>query len=313
MHACLKVLGALLVAVAATNVVPAALGSSNHRAAAAQSGCGCSGSSPQCVVTGPGSWSGQLECGWEQYGELTRYDGEPQQCAEQNRADVAALSYTGTVQWVLISEHINEVVREGLGADSGLAYNLVCMPDPRYAAEGVEIAPTIYETRVFDAITPETLALLALDSFFERLAAPHAVLNPGPVTLVNLDTWLSVDNIPPGEHTSPTISVPGPPGGPRIEVYATAEASSVEWNMGDGSAPFTCPIHEEAEPPVCNTYRYQQSTAGEPNETFYGTASVVWMGRYFVNGVEQPTVLSIPQEGAFEIQVAEAQAINTTD
>ncbi|MGH9214438.1 MAG: hypothetical protein ACRD2C_27785 [Acidimicrobiales bacterium] len=313
MHAHMRGLAAgvvaLLVAAASVGVLPG-VGPQSRPAAAAPSDCGCSGP-VECVTAGPGSIDGLLECAGEQYAELTRYDREPQTCAEPNRADPGVLAYTGTVQWVLISEHVNAVVREGLGADSGLAYNLVCVPDPHYAAEGAEIAPSIYEVRVFDAITPETLAWLAMDQFFLGLPAPDVETNPQPVTLVNFDTWLGVANIAPGPRTSPTISVPGPQGGSRIEVYAVAEATSIEWDMGDGSPPFTCPLHEQVHPPVCNTYRYQRSTAGEPAETFYGTASIVWLGRYFVNGVMQPDELPVPQETAFEVQVAEAQALNT--
>jgi hypothetical protein len=303
MHVWMRSLLAGLVALAAVVVVPAA----STPAGAQGSNCGCV--TIQCVMARSAGLEGNLECAWDQYNELNRYDREPEICSEQNRADPGRLSYTGTVRWVLIATDINAAVRDRLGADSGLAYNRVCVPDAGYQED---IAPTIYETRVFEDITPETLAMLAMDQFFLGLDAPDPSLTPEPVTLVNVDTWLSVDNIPVGELTSPTISVPGPPGGGPITVYAVAEATHARWEMGDGSEPFTCPIHEAAEPPVCNTYSYERSSAGEPQETYRGTVSIVWIGRYFVNGVEQPDELPVPQQASFEIQVAEAQALNTS-
>ena len=119
---------------------------------------------------------------------------------------------------------------------------------------------------------------------------------------MNLDTWLSVDNIPAGTLTSPPITVPG------ITVIVQATAGGVEWTMGDGTAPFTCAGVGAEGVRSCWHY-YRRSSAGQAGGQFHGNARIVWLGTYTINGAPAGVEIPVPRDAPFAIQVAEGQAV----
>jgi hypothetical protein len=232
-----------------------------------------------------------------QVNELNRYSSQPEACTDVD--DASGLDdKTGFLRWrsPILSQ---ESWLDAYNATSGVAYRLEC-----WSPESGEYGRLI-DVRIFPDINAENLARLAMDEFLLGLPAPEPVLNPAGTTLVNLQTYLRVDNIPAGRLTSPAITVPG------ITVVVTAEAGGVEWRMGDGSAPFTCSgvgTDGVSAAPTCWHF-YRRSSAGQADGQFHGTARIVWVGTYTINGVAANEEFPVPREAGFEIQVAEAQAV----
>lgn len=252
-----------------------------------------------------------------QVNELNRYESQPVPCNDEEpglagsirdaHAGNGVVDVQGFRRWRLVGG--DQAVWHAVnGTNTGMYYALECfgpnMPD---AGEGYEDVGYLYEIQLFPDINPENLARLALDRFFLGLPAPEPRLNPEGTTLVNLETYLWVDNIPaqgltPPGLSSEVISVPG------ISVQGFALASGVEWNMGDGTPPFVCEGTVRTEPPTCD-HEYVESSAGQPDDAFHGTATIVWLGTYTVNGTLADAEFDIPLETSFEIEVAESQAV----
>jgi hypothetical protein len=254
---------------------------------------------------------------WSQVNELNRYARQPVPCNDEEpelagsirdpNAGNGRVDVQGFRRWRLVGG--DQAVWHAVnGTSTGMYYALECygpnMPD---AGEGYEDVGYLYEIRLFPDINPENLARLALDQFFLGLPAPEPRLNPEGTTLVNLETYLWVDNIreqgltPPGLR-SEVISVPG------IRVQGFALATGVEWDMGDGTLPFVCEGTVRTEPPSC-AHQYIRSSAEQPDDVFRGTATIVWLGTYTVNGTLADDEFEIPLETSFEIEVAESQAV----
>jgi hypothetical protein len=228
-----------------------------------------------------------------QVNELNRYVSSPTPCTDID--DAAGMEdRQGVLRWrsPILSQ---ESWLNALDATSGVAYRLEC-----WGPESGEYGRLI-DVRVFPDINAENLARLAMDEFLLGLPAPEPHLNPSGTTLVNLDTWLSVDNIPQGTLTSPPVTVPG------ITVIVRATASGVEWRMGDGTAPFICSGtgHDSG---TCS-HAYRRSSASQPGGQYHGVASVVWTGTYTINGVSGGAEIPVPRASDFSIQVAEGQAV----
>ena len=228
-----------------------------------------------------------------QVNELNRYVSQPTPCTDIS--DSAGFEdREGVLRWrsPILSQ---ESWLNALDATSGVAYRLEC-----WAPESGDYGRLI-DVVVFPDISAENLARLAMDEFLLGLPAPEPHLNPEGTTLVNLDTWLSVDNIPQGQLTSPPVTVPG------ITVIVTATASGVEWRMGDDTAPFICDGtgHDNG---ICS-HAYRESSADQPGGQYHGVASVVWTGTYTINGQPGGVEIPVPRASDFSIQVAEGQAV----
>lgn len=161
----------------------------------------------------------------------------------------------------------------------------------------------------FDQINPEGLAQLAVDQFVRELDAPEPQFSPSDMTLVRFDTWMWVENLESQQQDFPRIEVPGQ----WVETSASFE--EVEWEMGDGSAPVRCPLATDADSAQQNgcTHKYERSSAGEPNDEFHGTVSVVWEVTYTGMFIGQPVgdTLEVLLDNEFTLAVAESQAIVT--
>jgi hypothetical protein len=226
-----------------------------------------------------------------QVNELNRYESQPTPCTERDE-DGPNPEVTGFLRWRLARVAQDQWL-DALNADSGIVYRLEC-----WAPEAGEFGGYV-DVRLFPDINAENLARLAMDEFLLGLPAPEPHLNPAVTTLVNIDTWLTVDNIPAGSITAPPISVPG------ITVVMTATAGGVLWTMGDGGER-QCP--GIATGSQCS-YTYTRSSAGQAGGQFHGNARVVWLGTYTVNGAQADAEFPVARQSDFSIAVAEGQAV----
>lgn len=320
MHAMRKLMLVAVVAGAATLVA----------APSATAGDGAGGPADGGVTPQPDGYLGRVR---SQVNELNRYVSNPQPCywgpaTEPNPYGVIEGSTFG-------DGHLPEPLAPGYH-NGYWRYRLlreVGPDDPSVWAEGMQYVRECYwgqsidtveedgpwqegwqGVTIFDAVNPENLARLALDQFFLGLPAPRPTFSPASPTMVNFDTWLWVggdaDDIPTGEISSEVISVPGldSPG-----VQAFARVGEVRWDMGDGSR--TCPVTRSADDAQALDciYEYDRSSADQPDNVYQGSATLVWEGRYTINGAPGPALPNIERETPFELAVEEAQALNTDD
>jgi len=265
---------------------------------------GCNGG-PRCgsVEGTPDGLLGRVQA---QVDELNHYSSHPEPCSDEDprvyggRFDEnTTVDYPGTLRWVptLAGDDFWKAVT---GDHGGTYFRLECWSPAWQALQGYggEV-----EIREFPDINAANLARLALsDDFFLGLPAPEPHFNPAAPTLAQQETYLWVGNIPQGRVASPVISVPG------VRVQAFAEASDVDWDMGNGEH---VPCNgNAANDPGCS-YAYPDGSANEAGGVYHGSATIVWTGTYEVNGNPAPTTIPIPRETPFEIGVAENAAVVT--
>ncbi|MBB4966861.1 hypothetical protein [Saccharothrix violaceirubra] len=155
--------------------------------------------------------------------------------------------------------------------------------------------------------SPESLAHAAYD----RLQPPTPVIVASPPgdQLVNLPTWLWIDQWKP---VSASASTPG------ASVAATATPTSVTWTTGDGSTvtcvgpgtPYTVGIDPMSTSPDCG-HVYRRSSASMPGQTFPVTATVHWTVTWSGAG-QDGTFPDMTTTGSAGFRVAESQALNTS-
>ncbi|HEU0089855.1 MAG TPA: hypothetical protein VFQ77_19770 [Pseudonocardiaceae bacterium] len=157
-------------------------------------------------------------------------------------------------------------------------------------------------------VSPAALAAAAYAQL--RVPSPAIRSNPAGRQLVNLPTWLWIDESSWGPRST-TVSVPG------VSVTATATPTRVVWSMGDGTevtctsagTPFPAGTDPAASSPDCgHTYRF--SSLGRPGDAFPVVATVFWSVRW--SGAGQSGVfdgLTTTSEAAFT--VVESQSVNT--
>lgn len=242
--------------------------------------------------------------------ELNSYEAHPVPCHGVDEDNDPGGEFEGHWRWRitrLTNESWHDV--ENTDPQSGTYYRRECWAPA--AGEFGELDEVV----LFANITPQNLAQLAMDDFFLGLPPPEARFNPSGPTLVGFDTWLWLERIPENSVEDPVesevISVPG------IEVQAFAWSSAVHWDMGDGSV-VDCPDagvpYVAGGPPDQTTtcsYPYQRSSAGQPEGGYQGAVSIVWTGRYTVNGDLADGEIPIHRSTPFTLAVEEAQALNT--
>jgi hypothetical protein len=168
-------------------------------------------------------------------------------------------------------------------------------------------------------VDPHALALEALKSL--RLPAPTGHFYPAGTAVVNLATWLWIDN-----DIWQSQSVTATAGAVSASVVATPV--SVTWSMGDGGA-VTCagpglpPAAIEAQggsDPACS-YTYLESSAGQPSSdgnpddgAFSVQATVAWMVSWSAQGAAGGGSLpSLFTSTAYRLRVEQIESINTED
>jgi hypothetical protein len=131
------------------------------------------------------------------------------------------------------------------------------------------------------AVDPAVLAQQAENSM--RLPSPQIETNPNTQAIVNLPTWLWLD-----QGTWSPESVSASVG--TVTATATATPEQVQWTMGDGGSvacngpgtPYQPSVPAESQATNCS-YTYSRSSAGEPSATgdpndagFAVTATITW-------------------------------------
>lgn len=161
----------------------------------------------------------------------------------------------------------------------------------------------------YPEMTPEELALQAVQQVQRQLPAPRVGVNPPGPQVVRVPTWLWVepDSWVP---VAATASVPG------VSATVTATPQRVAWAMGDGQTvrcdgpgqPFT--PAQAGQQPVCG-HTYQQSSARQPGGAYPATATVTydvaWAAVGAPGGGPLPPITNTTE---LALQVTEVQALN---
>jgi hypothetical protein len=163
---------------------------------------------------------------------------------------------------------------------------------------------------------PPDPAVLAQQAW-DKLQIPSPVVRtsppPGQDAFVNLPTWLWVD-----QQSFAPVSADAAAG--PVTVTATARATRVVWDMGDGATvtcngpgtPYVPGVFDPKAPsPDCG-HTYTRSSDGRPGERFRITVTVTWTAAYSVAGASGGgTLPDLSASSATELRVAEFQALNT--
>jgi len=133
---------------------------------------------------------------------------------------------------------------------------------------------------------------------------------PGLDQLVNLPTWMWIDNWAP---------VVGTASSPALTVTVTARPRNVYWRMGDGTADVVCgggtpwnpSLREEQQRSDC-THTYKRSSAHESGLRFTATASMTWEVTWTASNGESGSLGPAVRNQGFQMRVAEGQAVITS-
>jgi hypothetical protein len=193
------------------------------------------------------------------------------------------------------------------GLQPGDYYGLVC-----YDGSGREV---LNELRRYDPsapaaplVDPEVLAQEAMQDL--ALPLPGVQTSPPPERdqLVNLPTWLGVEDWSP---RSATASVPG------VSSTVTATPTRVVWDMGNGDQvvcrgpgkPYDLSLKEHQQSSDC-TYTYRASSAGQPGQRYQASATMTWSVSWTATGVPGGGDLGeVSRTTTFSMRVAEGQAL----
>jgi hypothetical protein len=201
--------------------------------------------------------------------------------------------------------------RTALGDDGGLQrgdyYGLVC-----YDRNGREVLNELrrYEPSAPAAplVDPEVLAQEAKQDLALPLPGVQTSPPPDRDQLVNLPTWLSVEDWSP---RSATASVPG------VSSTVTATPTRVVWDMGNGDQvvcrgpgkPYDLSLKEHQQSSDC-TYTYRASSAGQPGQRYQASATMTWSVSWTASGVPGGGDLGeASRTTTFPMRVAEGQAL----
>jgi hypothetical protein len=145
------------------------------------------------------------------------------------------------------------------------------------------------------------------------LPLPGVQMSPPPEIdqLVNLPTWLWVDNWAPVSVTAALPDV-------GASVTVTATPTRVVWDMGNGdqvicAGPGTpyIPGSGYQPSPDCG-YTYRRSSAGQPDLRYQVSATMTWAASWAASGVAGGGPLGdVSTTTTFGVRVAEIQTINT--
>lgn len=161
------------------------------------------------------------------------------------------------------------------------------------------------------AAQPVDIAREALD--YLALPAPTIATSPPADfdSVVNVPVFLSVDSAN-WEPKSVTTGVPG------VSVEVRAVPQRVEWDMGTGElvvcggpgTPYDFSRPEADQVADC-TYTYRRTSAGQPNERFAVTATVVWRASWTVVGAPGGGDLGeVRRSSSTSLRVAQVQTVN---
>lgn len=160
------------------------------------------------------------------------------------------------------------------------------------------------------AITPADLAVRAVEMLELHGPAIGIAPPPGTTGLVGVPVWLWTEVTPAtwGPATA-TASVPG------LSVTATAQATRIVWDMGDGTT-VTCRNPGTAydrsfggvQSPTCG-HVYTTTSAGHPGDAFAVTATTTWDVSWTGGGASG--VITVTRESATSVRIGELQVLIT--
>jgi hypothetical protein len=204
-----------------------------------------------------------------------------------------------------VSHAADSLAEEGWGqrrgSEPGAWYRRICVD-----ADGRSSGTIVW---VATGVDPTALAEQALDR--ANVPLPDVRFNPSPPQdlVVNLETWLWLDNFAPVEASASA----GP-----VTVTVTAAPSSVRWSMGNGDE-IVCPTGGTAYDPNRSpdaqhtdcSYTYRRSSASAPDGRFTVTATVTWDVTWTATGIAAGGDLGqLSRTTTTRVRVAEVQAVH---
>ncbi|MBN1173888.1 MAG: hypothetical protein JXA67_17075 [Micromonosporaceae bacterium] len=174
---------------------------------------------------------------------------------------------------------------------------------------GVSFPGPIWIAGAPPVVSPAVLAQQARSRL--RLPSVAIRLNPSGDQLVNLPTWLALDQ-GSWQSQSATASVPG------VSVTATARPVKAVWSLGEGGSvtctgpgtPWKAGTDPMASSPDCG-YTYRRSSAGSAGAAFSVTVTITWEVTWAGAG-QSGTIAGLSTTGTVPVRVAESQAVITS-
>jgi len=202
----------------------------------------------------------------------------------------------------------SESVWEGHYPD-GAVYDLTCVGHIPGTNGGWRWLPSPPEGYGAADVTPADLAREAVDRM--QLVGPEIRMTgaPGEPYVVGVPLWLwtEVSPVTWGPNNA-TASIPG------LSVTATARATRIVWDMGDGNT-VTCAnpgtayyVGAPVESPTCD-YIYSRTSAGQPGDAWTITATATWEVSWSGGGTSG--VLTVTRTSQTLLQVGEVQALTS--
>jgi hypothetical protein len=204
--------------------------------------------------------------------------------------------HTGYIRWRLTAVEQETWDRIYNGDETTTWYRQEC-----YFPEVDQVYGVLLDVQEFDAISPQTIAQVAIDDMLTAIPTQMIRTSPGTDAMVAIPTWFWVDGVPV-EGVSATASVPG------INVVATATPGGVNYDFGDQTTKQCAGSGTPYAPGASSDCTHDYQRAG--NYTI--TATILWTGSYTVNGQgPYPITTAVPRTDTIILAVNEAQAINT--
>jgi hypothetical protein len=158
------------------------------------------------------------------------------------------------------------------------------------------------------ATTPGDVAARAVDQMALVGPAIGITVTPDKTGLVGVPVWLwtAVSPTTWGPNTA-TASVPG------LSVTATARATQIAWDMGDGTVrvckgPGTAYVAGGVHSPTCE-HVYVASSAGQPNDAYRVTATATWEVTWTGGGTSG--TLTVTRSSSTTVRIGELQVLVT--
>lgn len=157
-------------------------------------------------------------------------------------------------------------------------------------------------------VTPSDLAVEAVEMLELRGPAIGIAPPPGSTGLVGLPVWLWTDVTPSTwGPASATASVPG------LSVTATARATRIVWDMGDGTK-VTCRTpgtpystsYGGVPSPTCG-HLYTRPSAGQPDDAYPVTATTTWEVSWSGGGASG--VITVTRSSTTSVRIGELQVL----
>lgn len=183
-------------------------------------------------------------------------------------------------------------------------------PGAAPAAPAAAVAPIAGAAPVVVLPSPAELAQEALTLMDLQPIAIGSAPGAGKLGFVGLPVWLWAENPSANTYGPITRSASAGP----ITVTATARVQSIDWSMGDGNG-VTCttpgtPYADHwgiKDSPDCG-YRYEQTSADQPGNSYTVTATSHWVVNWA--GAGQSGIIQVDQVADSQFSIGEIQVLN---